>query len=555
MMVRVVGAWGFAFIGLVAVACGGDDEPSTTCGAGTALKGSECVAAAGAGGMGGDPPCAEGDCGGSGGSVGGQLEGGTAHGGSAGQGAAAGSDVGGAGMAGGAGGAALGGAGAGGGDNRLITRWLAFEHEDGAFVYDVTQFPDPGALLQLGTGRLGTWSPDGRQLLYSQQGAWYVRDLAAETPGRAVLLVESAQLLPHLAWSADSKSIAMTQGTTLSVLAPSEAAPSLVALTATLIAYKWAPVGNKLVYADASGGHVVDVVAGVPGEPVAVDPRARQWSPNGDALAANHSDGTLTLTNLHSVPPTVTTLFAPTGPGTGMESVLFNRDGSRLATDGWKDRDEMDAFYVDLLPTPGALSTPYAELPETQGASSVGWSPNGDFLLYHRYDDETDTGQYFAVDVSGEGPGTPVPLAAHTLEAPLWLAGGLKLITDATASSVAIFDLLAPESPQPLLQGVALSACVLNPAGSVLGYRTPRALRLLDLAAPQQPPTEIELLQVAGNVGKWAWSPDGSFIAAVTLTSSDQQRLVRIDDDGLTASTPISLGTPSDDAVFFRWQP
>jgi hypothetical protein len=105
-----------------------------------------------------------------------------------------------------------------------------------------------------------------------------------------------------------------------------------------------------------------------------------------------------------------------------------------------------------------------------------------------------------------------------------------------------------------LLQGVASSACALNPAGSVLGYRTPRALRLLDLAAPEQPPTDIELLQGAGNVGKWAWSPDGSFIAAVTLTSSDQQRLVRID-DGLTASTPISLGTPSDDAVFFRWQP
>jgi hypothetical protein len=158
------------------------------------------------------------------------------------------------------------------------------------------------------------------------------------------------------------------------------------------------------------------------------------------------------------------------------------------------------------------------------------------------------------VNVARTSLGTPVPLDAHTLEEPLWLPGGLKLISDVTPTSVGIFDLLAPASAQPLLQGVPLSACALNRAGTAIGYRTTRALHLLDLAAPQQPPTDIDLLQVAGNVGRWAWSPDGSFIAAVTLTSSDQQLLVRIEDD-LTASTPLSLGTPSDDALFFRWQP
>src|SRR5215216_3285108 len=236
MRFRVAGAWVFSLVGLAAGACsGGDDAP--TCGAGTVLRGNECVAA-GASGAGGDPQCGDGECGASGAAVAGgapPLDGGSANGGT--EMLDGGAGAGGAGIGGGGGAEPLGGAGAGGADNPLRTRWLAFEHEDGAFAYDVTRFPDQDALLQLSTGSLGSWSPDGRKLLYSKQNAWYVRDMSAETPEPAVLLVES-QLAPRLTWSADSKSIAMTQGTTLSVFDPSEAAPSLQPLTTTLTSYQ-----------------------------------------------------------------------------------------------------------------------------------------------------------------------------------------------------------------------------------------------------------------------------------------------------------------------------
>jgi Tol biopolymer transport system component len=544
----VAGAWGFVLVGLAAGACSGEDAP--TCGAGTVLKGNECVAT-GASGAGGDPQCGDGDCAASGAAMGGAappLDGGAAHGGS--PMVDGGAGAGGAGTAGGAGAEPLGGAGAGGADHAPRTRWLAFEHEEGAFVYDVTRFPDQDALQQLSTGSLGSWSPDGRKVLYSKQSAWYVRDMSEATPEPGVLLIES-QLTPRLTWSPDSKSIAMTQGATLSVFDPSEAAPSLQTLTTTLTAYQWAPVGNKLAYLDASGGHVVQVVAGVPGRAVAIASRALGWAPHGDALAGTKNDGTLTLTTLDGEAPTLTTLFAPTGPGTGMEGHIFNPDGSRLATTGWKDREEMDAFYVDLLPTPGTLSTPYAPLPSEVVASSIGWSPNGDWLLYQTSDDVTE--HYFAVNVAGASPGTPVPLDVHSLHNPLWLPGGLKLITDTGPASVAIIDLLDPAHPQPLLNGVTLASCALNPLGTVLGYRTSFALHLLDLSAPEQPAVDINF-QAAGNVGKWSWSPDGNFIAVVTLTNKDQTRLVRIDDD-LGTSSPISLGDGSSDAISLRWQP
>ncbi len=547
----MVGAWGFVCVGLAAGACGeGDDAP--TCGVGTVLKGNECVAA-GASGAGGDAPCGDDDCGAAGAVVRGgapPVDGGAANGGTVTMEGGVGGA--GAGMGGGAGADPLGGAGAGGADNPPRTRWLAFEHEDGAYAYDVTRFPDQDALLQLSTGSLGSWSPDGRKLLYSKQNAWYVRDMSAATPAPGVLLIES-QLAPRLTWSADSKSVAMTQGTTLSVFDPSEAAPSLQPLTTTLTGYQWAPVGDKLVYLDASGGHVVQVVAGVPGTTVAIASRAMGWAPHGNALAGNKNDGTLTLTTLDGEPPTLTTLFAPIGPGTGMEGYIFNHDGSRLATTGWQDRAESDAFYVNLLPTPGTLSTPYPPLPSDVVAASIGWSPNGDFLLYESSDNVAGTEHYFAVNVAGESPGTPVPLDVHSLQAPLWLPGGLQFITNSGPATLAIFDLLDPAHVQPLLNGVSLASCALNPLGTVLGYRSPLALHLLDLSVPQQPAVNINF-QAAGNVGRWSWSPDGNFIAVVTLTNKDQTRLVRIGDD-LTTSSPISLGDGSSDAISLRWQP
>jgi Tol biopolymer transport system component len=516
------------------------------------LKGDECVAVVGGSSAGGEPGCADGDCAASGAAGGGAApsDGGAANGGTS-TVMDGGAGFGGAGTGGGAGADPLGGAGAGGADERR-TRWLAFEHEDGAFAYDVTRFPDQDALLPLSTGSLGSWSPDGRKLLYSKQGAWYVRDMSTETPEPGVLLVES-QLPPRLTWSADSQSIAMTQGATLSVFDPSQAAPSLQPLTTTLTAYQWAPVGNKLVYLDASGGHVVPIVAGVPGTSVMIASRAIGWAPHGDALVGNKNDGTLTLTTLDGDPPILTTLFEPTGPGTGMEGYLFNRDGSRLATTGWRDRAESDAFYVNLRPTPGTLSTPYPPLDGDVVAASIGWSPDGDWLLYESNDDTAQTERFFAVNVAGESPGIPVPLDVYSLQAPLWLPGGLRFITDTGPTALAIVDLLAPAHHQPLLNGVSLSSCALNPLGTVLGYRTPFALHLLDLSAPSQPAVDINF-QAAGNVGKWSWSPDGNFIAVVTLTSKDQTRLVRIDDD-LTVSSPISLGDGSSDAIALRWQP
>jgi hypothetical protein len=61
------------------------------------------------------------------------------------------------------------------------------------------------------------------------------------------------------------------------------------------------------------------------------------------------------------------------------------------------------------------------------------------------------------------------------------------------------------------------------------------------------------LTNSTNTVGSWGWSPDGKFIAAVMVASSDQLRLVRIDD--FAASSPLDVGKLSSSSVNFAWQP
>ncbi|HYJ08896.1 MAG TPA: hypothetical protein VEX18_07800, partial [Polyangiaceae bacterium] len=214
------------------------------------------------------------------------------------------------------------------------------------------------------------------------------------------------------------------------------------------------------------------------------------------------------------------------------------------------DVERSDALYVNLLPTVGELTTAYTSPPVDVNSASIAWSPDSQWLIY-----DTD-GSLFAVNVAGASPGAPIPLEPGPSSEPTWLPNSVKLITldsSTNPTSVAILDLLAPEDPQPLLSGVSFLDFQLNPQGTLFGYRTQLALHLIDIAAPQEPHIDIPLLESSGSIRSWGWSPDGTFIAAVTDPNADQQRLVRL--DGTTVSSPIAIGGTSTSNIRFEWQP
>jgi hypothetical protein len=556
---RVVGFWGLLTCGLAASACGdeADGANGVTCVAGTVRnQDNECVATqAGASSAGGEPACSGSDCSSAGNAAqtggAGQGGGGSEEGGAVGRGGRGTEDGGTANSDAGTGTTGAAGGGAGGDSStQAATRWLAFEHDDGSFAYDLTKFPSQDGLFQLGDSTLGAWSPNGTKLLHGDQGALFVRDMSGASPGSPILLIDLPQSPSLVRWSADSQSLAMALGATLSVFGTAHPAPQLNTITSTLARYSWCPVGNKLLYLDADGAHVVPVVAGVPGTPQAVT-GTTSWSPTGQALAGITASGGLAYRNLASDPPTLTQIFEATVPDTGLEGFFFSPDGSRIGTTGWKDDVERsDALYVNVLPTVGELTTAYTSPPVDVNSASIAWSPDSQWLIY-----DTD-GSLFAVNVTGASPGSPIPLEPGPSSEPTWLPNSVQLITldsSTNPTSLAILDLLAPEDPLPLLSGVSFLDFQVNPQGTLFGYRTELALHLVDIAAPQQPHVDIPLLESVGSIRSWGWSPDGTFIAAVTDPNADQQRLVRV--DGTTVSSPIAIGDTSTSNIRFEWQP
>lgn len=85
--------------------------------------------------------------------------------------------------------------GAGEQPQHIPTRWLAFRHSEGLYLYDLTKFPNADGLTLLGASGLvrdSGWSPDGQRFLYIAPGGLFVRDVGGETLGEPLLLADCA---------------------------------------------------------------------------------------------------------------------------------------------------------------------------------------------------------------------------------------------------------------------------------------------------------------------------------------------------------------------------
>ena len=554
MKLGPLGLWALGWA-LAVGACSGDaKQAANAAGAssgGTAANGGGSGAGAstqaGTGNIAGSGANAAGGSGGSGGS------GGT--GGVNGVGGAAGATDGGAVD----GGAAAGGAGDDEPTTPLTTRWLAYTHTKGAFVYDLQQFPADTGSTQVGTYGDLYWSPNGRRLLSFNAGDWSVRDLSGATPGAAVLIASQpkgvdppiAAKAAQFAWSGDSRSLATVSVTTLSVLDPSQTTPALHAVTTTLKSYRWAPSGKRLLYVDASGSHVVEVDTGVPGAPQDVDASAQTWSPNGADLAGPNG-GDLMLTRLGGATPQLITLTQPTIADPWITNWSFAPDGSTIAIGGGQDRVANDVYYVKLGATPAAPKRVHPALADADIAFSGPWSPDGKWLIY--YVEGTGAPGQYGVDLSGSSPKSPVQLNAPVTGTPAWSPLGRTVMSISTIGTRTLFalDLLQPAAtPLTLYAGSDLASAKLSPSGLISAYSTTTALHFVQVAAPPDA-QNLPLDAASGNVSSYEWSPDSHFVAYVA-DSARQLRLTSV--TGITPSAPVYLQGKSTLGMLYAWQP
>jgi Tol biopolymer transport system component len=453
------------------------------------------------------------------------------------------------------------------------SRWYVFVHQHGVFAYDTTKFPAPDGLITLSEGyqfpwhESVTWSPNGRSVLYQDSGYYFVTELT-DFPSTPRVQFENPAynaLGKPFAWSADSNSLLMISGLTLSTLDPSKANPSLHPITSTLHYYGWAPRGDRLLYVDDAGAHVVQVDHGSPSSPVDIETEHNVWAPNGKQLAGTTKDDEVALTSLSGDTATLRVLTAlnhPAGQGSGGNSppepqlhsyqwvVGFNRDGSNLAFNAMT-RDTETSYLISLDPQPSKLRAVISGGPNDAHVRCENWSPDGTLLNCSW--SKNGEGSTFAVDEGGTDPTTFFEADDEHLNIWVWSADPSKhqLFTRyAPGGGLLMIDLAKPNEPVPLCD---LSPDFwVSPTGELLSYVIGVNAYVVNLATPEAEALKIPPRESGAGIASPTWSPDGKFLS---LTDGDdgQQRLIRV--DGANLSTPLTLQGPSAFEIVGAWQP
>jgi hypothetical protein len=296
-------------------------------------------------------------------------------------------------------------------------------------------------------------------------------------------------------------------------------------------------VGKRLLYSDATGNHVVEVDAGTPGQPIDVDASATVWSPDGNALAGvQGSDVYLTTLN-GSLPSPV-----KIGTDASYSAVIFNSDSSKVVYYAGNDLN-----VVQVKPTVGAPQHPYATLPSATQARFALWSPKGTWLLYQLKGTSPTDVTWYATNMSGDTPQSPVTVGAPTVTSFSWTSSSAPQLygVGSPQHSIYTFDpgTTAPVLV-PLITPSSIAQLAISPAHDAIGYlSTIHTLSFVDAHVPQATSNDsvINGGVIDDYVYSWGWSGDGKFAAAVENVQGNGylQYLIRVQNG--VPSTPVKL--------------
>jgi hypothetical protein len=441
-------------------------------------------------------------------------------------------------------------------------QWLAYMAPEGTFAYDAATFPEtdavtlgatPGGLYLIGSRP--TWSPDGKYLAYFSDNALAVREMTGHTPGPEVTLAAALSPVDHpgaLQWSRDSKSISVLSGTSLNVVDPTSATPTLNLVTSSsFLRLQWAPAGGGLVFGNDRGLNYVRVTAGVPGTPelLAMIGQSWGWSRDGTKLAVA-DDFDIVLFDVSGASIQRTPLYTITALSTYADPV-FDSSGSVLAF----NTDQGITYVATSAPaTSGVIESPVSGTI----SQSANWSLTGSVMVFTAVTPPVmTTNQWFYVKFTGSTPSEPTPIPGTWLYS-FWIPGEPAMIaTDLTTGQISLIDLsgatpvVTPYSTQP----DAVNSVHWAPVGDRFAFYTRGAVILANRSDPSVPTQRITSVQ--GDVAWIDWSSAASHLAIMSSARSYMDRgieVVRVDGATPSAVVPLYPLVASPD-VSFAWQP
>jgi serine/threonine-protein kinase len=379
----------------------------------------------------------------------------------------------------------------------------------------------------------GSWSPDGRRIVYSGPDSILVQEIDGGSP----TVVARGKTVHSPAWSPDGRWIAFVQGNSLfqingnqgpsaiAVVSAAGGTPILVTDSSALnTSPVWLPGRSALLFiSDRDGGRdVYQLALSSSGKPAAVPTRITTGL-NPDRIAVS-ADGKRFAWSLYGETSNVWSLPIPARDSVPISRAVEVTSGSQdietlaVSPDGkWLYYDSDIKGNADIWRVPvadGAAAGPPEQVTSDPGGEfSPAVSPDGNEVAFHSF--RTGNRDIFVSPAAGGAPDRVTTSSEHDWN-PTWSPDGRALVFDRQLQPDSSLWMVrrrpdgAWDTPRALpFRGLA-ALPRWSPAGGLLGFSADSGLRVIDLASGRQ----RLLIRIASSTGGlWsAWSADGRTI-------------------------------------------
>lgn len=457
-----------------------------------------------------------------------------------------------------------GGSVATGGTSTAVTvtrgKWLAAYYPTPTALYDLSLFPSGTGVPLIGPTTnisISSWSPNGSKLLLGSS-TYSILEVSDSGPGTSRILGAYGIPARPSPWSADSRSLAVRNGTSFGVISTTLDLPVLNELSRSVAGMAWAPTGSRLFYTDSTGAYVVEVVDGAPKTPTRIaasQATSWSWAADGSRIAVCLS-GQLFWASFGAT-TNIKQLTAPVTSNPTCSQVAFNATSRGLVFVGSQARVTQDVHFVSIDDTgPGPIQV--ITLPAVDLSASASWAQTGDFLAI-------TTGTYtYAIDLSGSAIGSVLAVPATVSISSLkWAPRTAQFVFAPTNNSLAMFDCTNPSAGLvPIATETdPISQFVFSPTASVLAFTTVNRLGVVDIQAPATLTTITPANSFSSDMATIdSWSPDGTLLAFTTHCNPNNCSPVHyplyfLRVSGGSTSAPVSPWPAQTFSPTLAWQP
>jgi Tol biopolymer transport system component len=452
-----------------------------------------------------------------------------------------------------------------------IGRWLAYAIGRLSLL-DVSAFPLPAPIPVPDNGGAPTWSPDGRYMGYSaSDDRGLVLDLSGRSVGVPTNVAATGPSGPlTFVWAPDSRTLATDRAGSVSILDPSDPAPTPRVVDTKVLRLGWLPDSSGIAYVATRAGGTDVMFARTVQFAVASSQLIRNFadayfafavSPARNEFAYALGDG-IELVRVSGGTPQIPVSIPLGTQGAVPTSLEFTADGGWLIVHleaAQADTNLPDKYLIDIRgTTPGTPRSIRTLLGVDNVAGIPALSPDGRWVALGTGDSRVPANGFATIDLAGGTPaGVGVTLSdgyAEFVWSPLSTS---LLVLGQTVPNTAI-TLAQPGTPdtrqtigtEPNL-GYSFG---FSPNGRAIAYTVNRALVTRTISGATLGATN----SVDTNVQNLSWSPGSTRLAYTKAPDNDTHRifyLLRMDGALASAPTPVETSAFDNYDGQFFWQP